>query len=109
MRIVPSILTKTQVQKLLKANVKIRVSTESLAMGLYKSFNYEIFERRPSTVFAFDGNSAVLNLIQEAHNGKGKAKIFISDETKMLKEKAQSLYGYVEVFHNVEDVLKKLY
>ena len=77
-------------------------------MGLYKSFNYEIFERRPSTVFAFDGNSAVLNLVQEAHNGKGKATIFLSDETELLKEKAQSLYGYVEVFHTAEDVLSKL-
>ncbi|MBR2824706.1 MAG: hypothetical protein IKE51_00330 [Solobacterium sp.] len=106
--IVPSILTKTQAQRLKKANVGIRVSTESLAMGLYKSFNYEIFERRPSTVFAFDGNSAVLNLVQEAHNGKGKATIFLSDETELLKEKAQSLYGYVEVFHTAEDVLSKL-
>lgn len=96
---VPNVLNKKQIKKLQNANVKIRVSTESSGMGVYKSFNYEIFERRPSYVFAFDGNSAVLNLIQEAHNGKGKAHIFISDESNVLMEKAKSLYGYVHVFH----------
>ena len=33
------------------------ISTESEELGIYKSFNYEIFERRPSVVLAFDGNS----------------------------------------------------
>ena len=50
----------------------VRVSIESDEMGIYKSFNYEIFERRNSVVVAFDGNSPVSNLIQEAKNGKGK-------------------------------------
>ncbi len=50
------------------------VSTETEELGIYKSFNYEIFERRSSVVLAFDGNSPVSNLVQEAKNGKGKAK-----------------------------------
>ena len=44
-------------------------------LSYYKSFNYEIFERRKSIVIAFDGNSAVSNLVQEAKNGKAKSKI----------------------------------
>lgn len=48
------------------------ISTESEELGIYKSFNYEIFERRPSVVLAFDGNSPVSNLVQEAKMEKGK-------------------------------------
>ncbi|MCR4675598.1 MAG: adenosine deaminase, partial [Lachnospiraceae bacterium] len=63
---VPSVVTKKEAEKIRNAGVKVRVSTESEGMGIYKSFNYEIFERRPSAVIAFDGNSAAANLIQEA-------------------------------------------
>lgn len=105
--IVPSYMEKTQVKKLQKANIKIRVSTESSPMGTYKSFNYEIFERRPSVVFAFDGNASAANLVQEAHNGKGKAMIFVSGEAPVLVQKAESLQGYVQVFHNEEEAIKK--
>ena len=79
-------------------------------MGIYKSFNYEIFERRPSLVVAFDGNSAAANLIQEARNGKGKAAICIWSHSKTLKQKATSLKGYVHFFdeeHNLVEVLKE--
>ena len=69
-------------------------------MGIYKSFNYEIFERRPSIVIGFDGNSAGANLIQEAKNGKGKASIFVYSGSKGLKEKAESLEGYVTFFED---------
>lgn len=95
---VPARLTKTQLQKLKKENVRIRVSTESQAMGIYKSFNYEIFERRPSVVVAFDGNSAAENLIQEAKNGKGDAKILVWERAGALRRKAVSLEGYVRLF-----------
>lgn len=78
------------------------ISTEQEELGIYKSFNYEIFERRPSVVIAFDGNSPVSNLVQEAKNGKGKAKIYINDNVEALKEKANSLGGYVTKF-NLED------
>lgn len=81
-----------------KEDVRIRVSTESQAMGIYKSFNYEIFERRPSVVVAFDGNSAAENLIQEAKNGKGDAKILVWERAGALRRKAVSLEGYVRLF-----------
>ena len=54
------------------------ISIESEELGIYKSFNYEIFERTKSIVLAFDGNSPVSNLIQEAKNGKGKSKIYVN-------------------------------
>lgn len=95
---VPARLTKTQLQRLKKEDVRIRVSTESQAMGIYKSFNYEIFERRPSVVVAFDGNSAAENLIQEAKNGKGDAKILVWERAGALRRKAVSLEGYVCLF-----------
>ncbi|MBR3358199.1 MAG: hypothetical protein IKG46_10300 [Solobacterium sp.] len=93
--IVPSLMTKAQTDRLRRTGVRIRVSTESEPMGLYKSFNYEIFERRPSAVIAMDGNSAGSNLIQEAKNGKGKSRIFVSRSSTYLRRKAQSLEGYV--------------
>ncbi len=65
----------------------IRISTESEELGIYKSFNYEIFERRKSIVIAFDGNSPVSNLVQEAKNGKGKSKIYVNKGNEVLSEK----------------------
>ncbi len=76
----------------------IYVSPDPSELGIYKSFNYEIFERRNSVVVAFDGNSPVSNLIQEAKNGKGNAKIYVNSEVELLKEKANSLGGYVRLF-----------
>ena len=77
----------------------IYVCPDPSELGIYKSFNYEIFERRNSVVIAFDGNSPVSNLIQEAKNGKGKAKIYVNADVDVLKEKANSLDGYVRVFN----------
>ena len=85
------------------------ISTESEELGIYKSFNYEIFERRPSVVVAFDGNSPVSNLVQEAKNGKGKSKIYINDDVEALKEKASYLDGYITKFNfNSHDLIKKI-
>ncbi len=95
---VPALITRAQEKKLKSAGVFIRVSTESESMGLYKSFNYEIFERRPSVVIGLDGNSAGANLMQEAKNGKGKAAICIWSRCAALREKAASLKGYVQFF-----------
>ncbi|MGI6108146.1 MAG: adenosine deaminase [Lachnospiraceae bacterium] len=95
---VPSRVTPAQAARILEAKVGVRVSTESEAMGIYKSFNYEIFERRPSIVACFDGNSAAENLIQEARNGKGKSAIFVWEKAQSLKGKAESLEGYVHFF-----------
>ena len=86
----------------------IYVSPDPSELGIYKSFNYEIFERRNSVVLAFDGNSPVSNLIQEAKNGKGKAKIYVNSEVDVLKEKAKSLGGYVVEFKTDENISDKI-
>ena len=95
---VPALITKKESEKIKNAGVKVRVSIESEGMGIYKSINYEIFERRPSMVVAFDGNSAAANLIQEAKNGKGRSDIYVWNHSKNLMQKAKSLHGYVHSF-----------
>ncbi|MBR0461177.1 MAG: hypothetical protein IJJ00_00455 [Erysipelotrichaceae bacterium] len=102
--IVPSDISRNERNKLLKAGIPVRISTESLGMGIYKSFNYEIFERRPSVVIAIEGNSAGANLVQEARNGKAKALIYVSDNDKLLRQKGESLHGYVNVYRNEKDI-----
>lgn len=84
------------------------ISTEREEMGIYKSFNYEIFERRNSIVLAFDGNSPVSNLVQEAKNGKGKAKIYVNSDVEALKDKASSLGGYVKEFKMSDNLVEKI-
>ncbi|MGN1398448.1 MAG: hypothetical protein ACI4WG_00385 [Erysipelotrichaceae bacterium] len=107
--IVPSLITKTNYNRLLNANLKgVRISTESQEMGIYKSFNYEIFERRDSIVLALSGNLAVGNLVQEARNGKGKADIYISKNCRTLKEKSISLKGYVTTICDGEAIANKI-
>ena len=64
-------------------------------MGTYKSIAYEIFKRRESTLIALDGNSAGANLIQEAKNAKYRCRIYVSRSSRTLREKAESLEGYV--------------
>lgn len=107
--IIPRMISKQEKERLENANVKgIRISTESQEMGIYKSFNYEIFERRNSIVIAFDGNSPVANLVQEAKNGKGKAKIYVNKSVTALKDKARSLKGYVTAFNINENIVEKI-
>ena len=108
--IVPSLMEKKQLHRLAKADIKgIRISTEAQEMGIYKSFNYEIFERRNCVLFAFDGNSSIANLVQEARNGKGKARIFIYPKSAMLKAKATSLEGYVTTNAPAADAIRKIH
>lgn len=108
--IIPKMISKDVAERLLEKQIKgIRISTESEELGIYKSFNYEIFERRSSIVIAFDGNSPVANLIQEAKNGKGKAKIYVNEDCMALKEKAKSLLGYVERFNLKQDLASKIF
>lgn len=108
--IVPSLMEQKQMNKLSKANIKgIRISTESQEMGIYKSFNYEIFERRNCALFAFDGNSSIANLVQEARNGKGRAWIFIHPKSAMLKAKAASLQGYVTINASAQEAIQKIH
>ncbi len=102
--VVPALITEKERDRLKSYGVQIRVSPEAQGMGIYKSFNYEIFERRPSVVVAFDGNSAAANLIQEARNGKGKSSIFVWSHSKTLRQKAESLQGYVFSFDDERSV-----
>ena len=107
--IIPAMMDEKQIQRLSKANIKgIRISTETQEMGLYKSFNYEIFERRNCVLLAFNGNSAIANLVQEARNGKGRARIFIHPGSAMLRAKAASLEGYVTINASPDKVLFKI-
>ena len=69
-------------------------------MGLYKSFSYEIFKRRPSVVIGLDGNSAGTNVIQEARNGRHRARIFVNRHAASLCSKAQTLRGYAAIFES---------
>ena len=59
-------------------------------------------------MLAFDGNSPVSNLVQEAKNGKGKAKIYVNDSVKALQEKAKSLEGYVTTFNQNSNIIKQI-
>ena len=102
-------MTKHQLRKLSNAKLAgVRISTESQEMGIYKSFNYEIFERRNCVLLAFDGNSSIANLVQEGRNGKGKTRIFIYPRTPMLRAKAASLEGYVTTNAEPEQVIAKI-
>ena len=110
--IVPSLISKEEAEAIKKANVYTCISIETLRMAIYKSFNYEIFERIPSAVIVFDGNSAAANLIQEAKNGKAKAKIYVSVNAASLKDKVVLLKGYVKTINsnsNIVREIKKLY
>ncbi len=107
--IVPSLMTKYQLRKLTQAKLAgVRISTESQEMGIYKSFNYEIFERRNCVLLAFDGNSSIANLVQEGRNGKGKTRIFIYPRTPMLRAKAASLEGYVTTNASANQVIETI-
>lgn len=108
--IIPSLMDQNQIQKLSNANMKgIRISTEAQEMGIYKSFNYEIFERRNCVMLAFDGNSAIANLVQEARNGKGRTWIFIHPNSSVLKAKAESLDGYVTINAPSWEIIDKIH
>ncbi len=96
--IVPKMITSRQAGKLKAGGVRIRVSIEASAMGLYKSFAYEIFKRRKAVLLAYDGNSAGANMIQEARNGRHRSLIYVNRRSRVLKAKASSLLGYVTLF-----------
>ena len=95
---VPARMPAGEAERLRRENPGIRVSIEPSPMGVYKSFSYEIFKRRPSVLIALDGNSSGANMIQEAKNGKRKCYIFVYERARMLREKAMSLQGYAALF-----------
>ena len=102
--IVPGRISAAERARLKRAGVGVLVSIEDSAMGLYKSFAYEIFNRTPSILLAFDGNSAASNLIQEARNGRQKCRIFINPRSRGLTEKAAMLKGYVKPLKDASGV-----
>lgn len=59
-------------------------------------------------MFAFDGNSAVANLVQEARNGKGRAWIFVYPKSEMLRAKEDSLQGYVTINETAENAVRRI-
>ena len=108
--IVPKKVTEKVKNRLLDEKISgICISPEAEELGIYKSFNYEIFERRKSIVIAFDGNSPVSNLVQEAKNGKGKAKIYVNSDVDVLRQKAESLQGYVKIFNDENDISSEIF
>lgn len=107
--IVPKTVSEDVKQELLENEIDgICISPETEDFGIYKSFNYEIFERRHSIVLAFDGNSPVSNLVQEAKNGKAKAKIYVNEEVDTLKNKAKYLEGYVTTFKAKDGIVEQI-
>ena len=103
--IVPSLITRQEEEQLRAADIGVLVSIESSGMGLYKSFSYEVFKHYPSILLAFDGNSAALNLIQEARNSRLKCRIFVNSHSRGLAEKADLLKGYVTYLQDPAQVL----
>ena len=106
--IVPTLITRAERARLQEAGVGVLVSIDSSGMGLYKSFAYEIFKRMPAALLAFDGNSAALNLIQEARNGRQKCRIYINPHSRGLAAKARMLEGYVEKLGDAGETLRQL-
>ena len=100
--IVPTQITLTEAGRLRRYDLGIRISIEPTGLGLYKSFSYEIFKRRPSVVIAIDGNSSAINVVQEARNGKKKAQIFVSSHAGLLTSKAKMLEGYAKLIDGSE-------
>ena len=106
--IVPNRLTRAECARLRAAGTGVMVSIEDSGMGLYKSFAYEIFKRMPSALVAFDGNSAALNLIQEARNGQQKCRIYYNPRSRGLAAKAKLLQGYVRPMKDARGLLTDL-
>ena len=100
--IVPTQITHAEAGRLRRYDLGIRISIEPTGLGLYKSFSYEIFKRRPSVVIAIDGNSSAINVVQEARNGKKKAQIFVSSHAGLLTSKAKMLEGYAKLIDGTE-------
>ncbi len=103
--IVPRELTRAEAELLKAAGIGVLISIESSGMGLYKSVSYEVFRHSPSVLLAFDGNSAALNLIQQARNSSKKHRIYINPRSRGLTEKARMLEGYVRQMGSAEEIL----
>ncbi len=96
----PGEITEKECEMLRESRLPVRISLESSILGTYKSFAYEIFKRRQSVIIALDGNSAAANLLQDAKNSRYKSRTFIGANSKILREKADSLQGYVTLLND---------
>ena len=105
---VPSMISEREVSKLKNSPAYIRVAIEPVGLGSYKSIAYEVFKRRPSVLLALDGNSAAANLVQEAKNAKYPCTIFLNEASRSLREKAESLQGYVTTFRDTEGIADRI-
>jgi len=108
--IVPSNIDEKEKKRIVKANIPLRISTESLGMGIYKSFNYWIFKRKAAVLIGIEGGAAAANLIQDAKNGVKGSLIYVSNNSKTLKAKARSLEGYVNVYDDksINQMIKRI-
>ena len=102
----PGQLTRASAEALRDSGAGILVALESSGMGLYKSVSYEVFRHAPSVLLAFDGNSAALNLIQQARNSSNRHRIFINPRSRDLRAKARMLEGYVREMTDAEEIMK---
>ena len=102
--IVPNRISRGENKRLRASGVTVRISIESSGMGLYKSFSYEVFKRMKAVLLAFDGNSPVMNLIQEARNGRYKCSIFVNPRSRGLMAKARLLEGYIRPLSDAESI-----
>ncbi len=107
-RFVPSEMEEKDVKRIRSTGSLVRVAIEPVSLGIYKSIAYEIFKRRKSVLLALDGNAAGANLIQEARSGRIRAKIFINPSSRALREKGESLSGYVEFIDSTQELVEKL-
>ena len=105
---VPGMLSSAEARRLTDSGLSVRPAIEQNGNGLYKSIAYEIFKRRPSVLLAFDGNSPVINLVQEAKNGRYKCRIYLDAHSRTLAAKGKTLQGYVQLFRNKEDILPEI-
>ncbi len=104
--VVPARLSRSAAEALRDSGAGILVALESSGMGLYKSVSYEVFRHAPSVLLAFDGNSAALNLIQQARNSSIRHRIFINPRSRDLRSKARMLEGYVREMTDAEEIMK---
>ena len=107
--VVPGQLSRASAEALRASGAGILVSIESAPMGLYKSVSYEVFRHAPSVLLAFDGNSAALNLIQQARNSSNKHLIYINPRSREFTEKARMLEGYVRTMAGADGILEEAF
>ena len=72
------------------ANVSVKSGTSGSGIGASPSVN------------------SISDLVQEAKNGKGKAKIYVNEENPILSDKARTLGGYVIPFNVRQNIIDKI-